>query len=140
MIICSCARISDHDIELALLDILNEPEAPIPTPGVVYRHLQKRMNCCGCAPLAVDVIYAKLDVLEKKGLVCPYRCLSTREQLQRRELLRKTPVSGDCACGKSETGKCDAPRSEGTDCEGMSLEPAGAAFDVRPLASRSEQV
>ncbi len=81
MIICSCACISDFDIELALLDLLNQPEAPIPTPGVVYRYLEKRMNCCGCAPVAVEVIYAKLEELERKGLVCPYRSLSTRERL-----------------------------------------------------------
>jgi len=83
MIICSCARVSDHEIELALLDILNQPEAPLPTPGVVYRYMQKRMQCCGCAPLAVDVIYAKLEDLERKGLVCPYRSLSSRERLMR---------------------------------------------------------
>ncbi len=33
MIICSCACISDFDIELALLDLLNQPEAPIPHSG-----------------------------------------------------------------------------------------------------------
>ena len=144
MIVCSCARVSDHDIELALLDILNEPEAPIPTPGIVYRHLAKRMNCCGCAPLAVDVIYAKLEVLEKKGLVCPYRCLSTREQLQRRELLRKTSstnvtASDACECGRSETGKCEAPKAEGTDCTGMSIERPAASL-VAPLASGRHSV
>ena len=89
MIVCSCTRISDHDIELALLDILNQPEAPIPTPGVVYRHMQKRMQCCGCAPLAVDVIYARLEVLEKKGLICPYRSFSTRERLMRLQQQRR---------------------------------------------------
>jgi bacterioferritin-associated ferredoxin len=83
MIVCSCARISDHDIELALLEILNQPEAPIPTPGVVYRHMEKRMMCCGCVPLAVDVIYAKLEDLERRGLICPYLSVSTRERLMR---------------------------------------------------------
>ena len=100
MIVCSCTRISDHDIELALLDILNQPEAPIPTPGVVYRHMQKRMQCCGCAPLAVDVIYARLEVLEKKGLICPYRSFSTRERLmrmqqQRRNQKANVPLTAD---------------------------------------------
>jgi len=89
MIVCSCQQVSDHDIELALLDILNQPEAPIPTPGVVYRYMQKRMQCCGCAPLAVDVIYAKVENLEKRGLVCPYRSFSTRERLLRMRLMRK---------------------------------------------------
>jgi hypothetical protein len=83
MIVCSCAVISDHDIELVLLDILNEPEAPIPTPGVVYRYLAKRMSCCGCGPLAVETIYAKVEELERKGLVCPYRSLSARERLMK---------------------------------------------------------
>lgn len=108
MIVCSCTRISDHDIELALLDILNQPEAPIPTPGVVYRHMQKRMQCCGCAPLAVDVIYARLEALEKKGLICPYRSFSTRERLQRLQQQRKkqkmTSPNGatceDCVCAE----------------------------------------
>jgi hypothetical protein len=97
MIICSCAVISNHDIELALLDILNEPQAPIPTPGVVFRHLQKKMGCCGCAPLAVETIYAKVEALEQKGLVCPYRSLSTRESLLR---LAKGQIKRDEAGAK----------------------------------------
>lgn len=89
MIVCSCNRITDADIELALLDLLSEPEAPLPTPGVVYRRLEKRMNCCGCAPLAVETIYKKVEMLESKGLISAYLSLSTREQLQRLTLFRK---------------------------------------------------
>lgn len=74
MLICSCAVVSDHDIELALLEIMIEEDAQLPTPGVVWRHLQKKLNCCGCAPLAVDVIYQKLEELEAKGLICPCAC------------------------------------------------------------------
>lgn len=81
MIVCSCTVISDRDIEAALVEILSAPDAPIPTPGVVYRHLSKRMNCCSCAPLAVETIYNKVDELEKKGLVCPNLCASTRSKL-----------------------------------------------------------
>ncbi len=81
MILCSCAVITDHDIEAALIEILSQPDAPIPTPGVVYRHLGKRMNCCGCAPLAVDTIYAKMEKLERLGLVCPCACASARTRL-----------------------------------------------------------
>ena len=51
MIICSCAVVTDHDIEAALIEIFSLPNAPLPTPGVVFRHLSKRMNCCSCAPL-----------------------------------------------------------------------------------------
>lgn len=81
MIVCSCTVISDRDIEGALLEILNAPDAPIPTPGVVYRHLSKRMNCCGCAPLAVETIYNKVAELERKGLISPSICESTRSKL-----------------------------------------------------------
>lgn len=81
MIVCSCQQVSDLDIELALLDILNEPEAPIPTPGVVYRYMQKRMNCCGCAPLAVESIYRQVEVLEEKGLISRYVCAKARHRL-----------------------------------------------------------
>jgi hypothetical protein len=82
MIVCSCTEITDRDIEAALVEILNQPVAPIPTPGVVYRHLQKRMNCCGCAPLAVETIYDKVDELERKGLISQYVCSSTRSKLR----------------------------------------------------------
>lgn len=81
MIVCSCTVISDRDIEGALVEILNQPNAPIPTPGVVYRHLSKRMNCCGCAPLAVETIYEKMEELEKKGLICPYASATARSKL-----------------------------------------------------------
>lgn len=81
MIVCSCAAISDADIEQALVEILSLPSAPLPTPGVVYRHLQKRMVCCGCSPLAVSTIYQKIDELAEKGVVCPYACACAQGRL-----------------------------------------------------------
>ena len=81
MIVCSCTEISDRDIEGALLEILSAPDAPIPTPGIVYRHLSKRMNCCSCAPLAVETIYNKVEELERKGLICPDVCATARSKL-----------------------------------------------------------
>ncbi len=83
MLICSCAVISDHDIELALLDIMTQPDPPLPTPGVIWRHLSKRMECCGCAPLAVEMIYARLEALEARGLLCPNACSSVKRRLRR---------------------------------------------------------
>ena len=81
MIVCSCAAISDADVEQALVEILSEPGAPLPTPGVVYRHLQKKMVCCGCAPLAVSTIYQKIDELAEQGVVCPYACACAQGRL-----------------------------------------------------------
>lgn len=91
MIVCSCTEISDRDIEGALLEILGAPDAPIPTPGIVYRHLAKRMNCCSCAPLAVETIYNKVDALEKKGLISPSLSASTRSKLLEFTSRRATP-------------------------------------------------
>jgi hypothetical protein len=81
MIVCSCLAISDEEIERALVEILSLPEAPLPTPGVVYRHLQKKMVCCGCSPLAVSTIYEKIDQLAERGVLCPYACASAQGRL-----------------------------------------------------------
>jgi hypothetical protein len=72
MIVCSCAIITDRDIEEALVEIMSLPDAPLPTPGVVYQHLSKKMVCCSCAPLAVSTIYEKIDQLAERGVICPY--------------------------------------------------------------------
>lgn len=84
MIVCSCQVITDADIETALVEILSQPNAPLPTPGVVYRHLAKKMVCCSCSPLAVSTIYQKIDELAEKGLVCPYACASAQNKLLER--------------------------------------------------------
>lgn len=81
MIVCSCLVITDSDIEQALVEILGQPNAPLPTPGVVYRHLSKKMVCCGCAPLAVTTIYQKIDELAERGVVCPYACACAQGHL-----------------------------------------------------------
>jgi hypothetical protein len=83
MIVCSCSVITDSDIETALVEILSQPNAPLPTPGVVYRHLAKRMVCCSCSPLAVSTIYQKIDELAEKGVVCPYACACAQGRLLR---------------------------------------------------------
>lgn len=83
MIVCHCNVISDADISRALLYLLNLPEAPIPTPGLVFRTLNHRFNCFTCAPVAVETIYAAMERLEKQGLICPYRSAATKKQLAR---------------------------------------------------------
>jgi bacterioferritin-associated ferredoxin len=81
MIVCSCQVISDKDIEQALAAILREPDAPLPTPGVVYRQLAKKMVCGSCSPLAVRTIYEAIDRLAARGGVCPYACENARGRL-----------------------------------------------------------
>ena len=92
VIICSCTVISDRDIEQALVEILSQPNAPLPTPGVVFRHLAKSMACCSCAPLAVQTIYALVDKLEREGRVCPDACATAKSRLIR---LNQRPSKGN---------------------------------------------
>ena len=81
MIVCSCQVISDKDIEQALVAILREADAPLPTPGVVYRHLAKKMVCCSCSPLAVRTIYETIDRLAARGVVSPFAGENARGRL-----------------------------------------------------------
>lgn len=104
MIICSCNVISDSDIERVLIEIFSKPDAPIPTPGLVYRELSKRMNCCSCAPVAVAVIYERLEALEKRGEICRYRCAHIRSKL--RLIVNKN--SSKEAVLSDEVAACDA--------------------------------
>lgn len=101
MIVCSCAVITDTDIERALIEILGRDNAPLPTPGVVWRHLSKSMNCCGCAPLAVELIYLKMDQLIARGLICPCACDTARSRMAgfstRIKTGRRRPVKADPA-------------------------------------------
>jgi hypothetical protein len=100
MIVCSCAIVTDRDLEQAVVEVMSQPNAPLPTPGVIFRHMQKKMQCCGCAPLAIETIYAKMEELEAKGLICPCACASAKirmkdlmNPLERRvsRTLRETP-------------------------------------------------
>ena len=57
----------------------------LPTPGVVFRHLNKKMNCCTCAPVAVSAIYAAMDRLEADTRICPFALAEARAKLIRIE-------------------------------------------------------
>lgn len=85
MIICSCAIITDRDVEAAVFEIMSAGPGLLPTPGVVFRHLKKKMNCCRCAPLTVSVIYAAMDRLAANTRVCPFALAEARAKLVRIE-------------------------------------------------------
>ena len=85
MIICSCAVISERDIDRAVFEIMSTSSALLPTPGVVFRHLNKKMNCCTCAPVAVSAIYAAMDRLAVDTRVCPFILADARAKLIRIE-------------------------------------------------------
>jgi hypothetical protein len=90
VIICSCAVITERDIEGAVVEIMSAGLALLPTPGVVFRHLNKRMNCCTCAPIAVSAIYNAMDRLAADTRVCPYALADARAKLIRIEERRAT--------------------------------------------------
>jgi hypothetical protein len=85
VIVCSCAVISARDIEYAVVEIMSAPQALLPTPGVVFRHLNKKMNCCTCAPLTVATIYNAMDRLQADTRVCPFILAEARAKLIRLE-------------------------------------------------------
>lgn len=94
MIVCSCAVITDRDIDRAVVEIMSTSPALLPTPGIVYRHLQKRMNCCRCAPLTVSIIYSCMERLEQDTRICPFVLAEARRKLacieERRQRREKT--------------------------------------------------
>ena len=56
MIICHCARISDHDINAAIEWMRASDVDTIITPGKIYRALGKSAECGGCMPLFLDTM------------------------------------------------------------------------------------
>lgn len=93
MIVCSCNVISDADIEQALIEIMRLDQPPLPTPGVVWKHLSRKMRCCGCAPLAVETIYARMEKLEREGAICPDKGKAVRGQLLRLKARKGPPAT-----------------------------------------------
>jgi hypothetical protein len=89
VIVCQCAVISDRDIERAVSEIMSAGPGLLPTPGVVFRHLNKKMNCCTCAPLTVSAIYAAMDRLAQSTQVCPFALAEARAKLIRIEERRE---------------------------------------------------
>lgn len=85
MIVCSCAVVSTRDIDRAVAEIMSSGPGLIPTPGVVFRHLKKRMICCGCAPVTVNAIYEAMDRLEAGTHVSPFDLATARSKLIRIE-------------------------------------------------------
>ena len=74
MIVCHCNVLTVEDIQTTVDELLAEAPLDLITPGVVYRRLGTRGRCCGCFPLAIDVINAHIE-----------RCLATDDLPERRQ-------------------------------------------------------
>jgi hypothetical protein len=111
MIVCSCAVITDKDIEEALVEIMSQPDAPLPTPGRRLQHLSKKMVCCGCAPLAVSTIYEKIDQLaELRRHLVPYApALAARAGLLKGARRLRTCLIERALDPPATDGAADAP-------------------------------
>lgn len=58
MIVCSCAMITDRDIEEAVSALRTSDPLVVLTPGLIYKHLGKRPSCGGCLPLITKLMVA----------------------------------------------------------------------------------
>lgn len=58
MIICSCQRITDHDIRAAVTWMRASDPDTVITSGKIYRALGKRADCGGCMPLFLETMRA----------------------------------------------------------------------------------
>ena len=114
-------RFRDHELR---------PRA-VATPGVVFRHLNKKMNCCTCAPVAVTAIYAAMDKLAKDTRVCPFVGRSPRQARAPRRAARAAPASHRCCEPQRPSKTCRAPRGVRN-----SLNSAALSFRVLQHALR----
>lgn len=63
MIVCSCNRISDHEIARAVDDLMMEDPVRVITPALVYRALGKRPRCGGCLSHAGELAHKRAACL-----------------------------------------------------------------------------
>jgi bacterioferritin-associated ferredoxin len=96
MIVCQCKVISDRQImDTAIALVEEDPWRPI-TPGLVYKELGKRHECCGCVPVVVDMIVQAVEdhrvKLEQQQIETDWdsRALNNLRLLQQRRTVLKT--------------------------------------------------
>ncbi|MEM1376529.1 MAG: (2Fe-2S)-binding protein [Pseudomonadota bacterium] len=66
MIVCSCNSITKKSIEAVVHEFLDEDAWRLITVGMVYHALEKRGQCCGCFPNAIDVIVKATDAWHRQ--------------------------------------------------------------------------
>ena len=71
MIVCSCNIITRRDIENVIERLLEADPYAVLTPNLIYHRLGRRGRCCGCFPLASEILVE--------------HCILVREKLSRGE-------------------------------------------------------
>lgn len=96
MIVCQCNFISDRQVMDTAIDLLKQdPWRPI-TPGLVYKELGKRHECCGCVPVVVDAIVKAVEehrvhvINHEDDTDWESRALNNLRLLQQRRTVLKT--------------------------------------------------
>ena len=56
MIVCSCNIITRRDIENVIERLLEADPYAVLTPNLIYHRLGRRGRCCGCFPLASEIL------------------------------------------------------------------------------------
>jgi bacterioferritin-associated ferredoxin len=59
MIVCSCNRISDAEIDRTIDELMVDDPLRVVTPGEVYRALGKRPRCGTCLSLAAQLAHKR---------------------------------------------------------------------------------
>lgn len=95
MIACQCNVITTKDIHAAMDAIWAEDPLRVLTPGLVFRRLEKRGQCCGCIPNIIDIMQAYADVCRSRDQLAP---------LRRRQIVAE-PQSEPQAAPRQETSR-----------------------------------
>ncbi len=56
MIVCHCARITDHDVHAAIDWMRASDRLAVVTPGKIYHALGKSPDCGGCMPVFLETM------------------------------------------------------------------------------------
>lgn len=84
MLVCSCNVIAAHEIEDAILDLLEEDNFRLIVPLQVYHALEKRGRCCGCFPNVVDIIVRVTETFHREIETMEHEIDALIERLQAR--------------------------------------------------------
>jgi bacterioferritin-associated ferredoxin len=66
MIVCSCNIITRREIESVIERILGDDPYAVLTPNLIYHRLGRRGRCCGCFPLASQILVEHCILVREK--------------------------------------------------------------------------
>ena len=72
MIVCSCNRVTDRQIDAHVDRLLADDMLRLLTPGIVYQSIGARPRCGGCLSHASDLIQARAACV-RSCVDCPLR-------------------------------------------------------------------